>query len=84
MPKISHSNPNSYSSRNESCENNNMGTNVSVHFKELNDMHHHLFGIVGSISDCHPRGPRFDSRLYPRNFFGTGSTQPCEDNWIAT
>ena len=34
-----------------------------------------------STSDCHPRGPGFDSRLYPRNFSGsigsgTGSTQP--------
>ena len=28
----------------------------------------HLFGIVVSTSDCHPRGPGFDSRLYPRNF----------------
>ena len=40
-------------------------------------------------SDCHPRGPGFDSRLYPRNFSGsivsgTGSTQPREDNWVAT
>ena len=49
----------------------------------------HLFDIVVSMSDCHPRGPRFDSRLYPRNFSGsigsgTGSTQPREDNWVAT
>ena len=49
----------------------------------------HLFGIVVSTSDCHPRGPRFDSRLYPRNFSGsigsgTGPTQPREDNWVAT
>ena len=48
-----------------------------------------LFGIVVSTSDYHPRGPGFDSRLYPRNFSGsigsgTGSTQPCEDNWVAT
>ena len=48
-----------------------------------------LFGIVGSTSDCHPRGPGFDSRLYSRNFSGsigsgTRSTQPCEDNWVAT
>ena len=28
----------------------------------------HLLGIVVSMSDCHPRGPGFDSRLYPRNF----------------
>ena len=46
-----------------------------------------LFGIVVSTSDCHPRGPGFDSRLYPRNFSGSigsrmGSTQPREDNWI--
>ena len=45
--------------------------------------------IMVSTSDCHPRGPGFDSRLYPRNFSGiigsgTGSTQPREDNWVAT
>ena len=44
---------------------------------------------VVSTSDCHPRGPGFDSRLYPRNFSGskgsvTRSTQPREDNWVAT
>ena len=49
----------------------------------------HLFGIVVSTSDCHPRGPGFDSRLYSRNFSGsigsgTGSTQPREDNLVAT
>ena len=48
----------------------------------------YLFGIVVSTSDCHPRGPGFDSRLYPRNFSGsigsgTGSTQPREANWVA-
>ena len=48
-----------------------------------------LFGIVVSMSDCHPRGPRFGSSLYPRNFSGNigsgmGSTQPLEDNWVAT
>ena len=48
-----------------------------------------LFGIVISTSDCHPKGPGFDSRLYPRNVSGsigsgTGSTQPREDNWVAT
>ena len=42
-----------------------------------------------STSDCHPRGSGFDSRLYSRNFSGsigsgTVSTQPREDNWIAT
>ena len=47
----------------------------------------HLFGIVVSMSDCHPRGPGFDSRLYPRNFSRsigsrTGSTQPHEANWV--
>ena len=47
----------------------------------------YLFGIVVSMSDCRPRGPRFDSQLYPRNFSrsivsGTGSIQPCEDNWV--
>ena len=48
-----------------------------------------LFGIVVSTSDCHPRGPGFDSRLYSTNFSGSigsgaGSTQPREDNWVAT
>ena len=48
-----------------------------------------LFGIVVSTTDCHPRGHGFDSRLYPGNFSGsigsgTGSTQPREDNWVAT
>ena len=47
------------------------------------------FGIVVITSDCHPRGPGFDSRLYPRNFSGSigsgaGSTQPLEDNWVVT
>ena len=48
-----------------------------------------LFGIVVSTSDCHPRGPGFDSQLYSGNFCGgigsgTGSTQPREDNWVTT
>ena len=48
-----------------------------------------LFGIVVSTSDCHPRGLGFDSRLYPRNFSGsigsgTRSTQPREENCVAT
>ena len=48
-----------------------------------------LFDMVVSTSDCHPRYPGFDSRLYSRNFSGsigsgTGSTQPREDNWVAT
>ena len=48
----------------------------------------HLFDLVVSTSDCHPRGPVFDSRLYPRNFdrsigSGTGSTQLREANWVA-
>ena len=48
-----------------------------------------LLGIVVSTYGCHPRGPGFDSWLYPRNFSrsivsGTGSTQPRVDNWIAT
>ena len=52
-------------------------------------LYDHLFGIVVSTSDYHPIGPGFDSRLYHRNFSGsigsgTGSTQPCEDNWVAT
>ena len=28
----------------------------------------HLFGMVVSTSNCHPIGPGFDSRLYPRHF----------------
>ena len=43
------------------------------------------------MSDCHPRGPGFDFRLYPKKFSGsrpigseTGFTQPREDNWLAT
>ena len=48
-----------------------------------------LFGIVVSTSDCHPRGTGFDSRLDFRTFSGTirsgtGTTQPIEDNWVAT
>ena len=54
---------------------------LSMHFTD------YLFGIV--TSHCYPRAPGFDSRLYPRNFSGsigseTGSTQPREDNWVAT
>ena len=57
-------------------------------FWRCNKREDHLFGIVVSTSDCHPRGPGFDSRLYPRNFSesvgsGRGSTQPREDNWVA-
>ena len=45
-----------------------------------------LFGNVVCMSDYHPRGPGYDSRLYPRNVSGsigsgTGSTQPREANW---
>ena len=55
-------------------------------FVSISDL---LFGIVVSMSAYHPKGPEFDSRLYPRNFSGsigsgTGSTQPREDNWVAT
>ena len=44
-------------------------------------------GIVVSTSDCHPRGPGFNSRLYPKNFSasigsGTGSTQPRESTLV--
>ena len=47
-----------------------------------------LFGVVVETSDCHPRGPGFDSRLYLRKFSGsigsgTDSTQPREDNLVA-
>ena len=47
-----------------------------------------LFSIAVSTSDCHPRGPEFDFRLYHRNFTesmvsGTGYTQPREDIWVA-
>ena len=55
------------------------------HLRLLIMLGDHLFAIVVSMSDCHPRGPGFDSLLYPRNFSrsiesGTGSTQPCGDN----
>ena len=45
--------------------------------------------MVVSTSDCHPRGPWFDARLYLRNFswkyrIWNGVTQPREDNWGAT
>ena len=48
-----------------------------------------LFRIVVSTCDWHPKGPWFDSRLYPRNFSesigsGTESTQPREDNCVVT
>ena len=48
-----------------------------------------LFGIVVTTSDCHPKDPRFDSRLYLRNVSGsvgseTGSTQPHGDNSVPT
>ena len=62
----------------------NKGVNIAIiEYKDL------LFGIVVSTSDCRPRGPGFDSRLYPRNFSenigsGTRSTQPREDIWVAT
>ena len=42
-----------------------------------------VYSLMVSTSDCHPRGPGFDSRLYPTNFSGTGSTQSREDNWVA-
>ena len=56
--------------------------------KDVRESSDHLFGMVVSTSDCHSRGPGFDSRLYPRNFSrsigsGTGSIQPREDNWVA-
>ena len=52
-------------------------------------IHYVLRAMAFSMSDCHPGGPRFDSRLYPRNFSrsigsGMGSTQPREANWLAT
>ena len=33
--------------------------------------HYYLLGVVISISDSHPKGPGFDSRLYARNFSGS-------------
>ena len=58
-------------------------SNVSVALPD------HLFGIVVITFDCHPRGPGFDSRLYPKKFpgsigSGTGFTQRREENWVAT
>ena len=66
----------------------NMQRNLS-HINATWLIYDRLFGIVVSTSGYHPKGPGFDSRLYPRNFSGsigsgTGSTQPCEDNWVAT
>ena len=66
-----------------------IGNFVIVILMVYYDITDHLFGIVVSTSDCHPRGPGFDSRLYPRNFSGsirsgTGSIQPSENNWVAT
>ena len=48
-----------------------------------------LFGIVVSTTDYHPSDPGFNSRLYHRKCFGSigsgiESTQPREDNWVAT
>ena len=59
---------------------------INFHYKYLTD---HLFCIVISTSDCHPRGPGFDFRLYHRNISarvgpGADSTQPHEENWVAT
>ena len=45
MQKNSHIASNPYSPLNKLCENNNMGTNVSVHFKELNDMYINLMAV---------------------------------------
>ena len=63
------------------------GRSLYIHTHTCNLYQDHLFGIVVSTSDCHPRGPGFDSRLYPGYFSGsigsgTGSTQPREDNWM--
>ena len=71
-----------------------LGHSVWINHTELRIKHvqsrgfDNLFGIVVSTSDYRPRGPGFDSRLYPRNFSGsigsgTGTTQPHEDNWVA-
>ena len=65
-------------------------TNVHVNrFQTADDVLYvdRLIFIV--VSTWHPIRPWFDSRLLPRNFpgsigSGTGSTQPREDNWIAT
>ena len=63
--------------------------NSDKYDSNLKDLHDRLFGIVVTRLTCHPRGPGFDSQLYPINFSGsigseTGSTQPREDNWVAT
>ena len=65
-----------------------MKTSLEHNFQHNNDDDDGLFGIVVRMSDCQPRGPGFDSRLYPRNVSGdtesgTPSTQPREDNWVA-
>ena len=72
--------------KNKNNENNNKKTIKNI---KNNDC---LFGIglVVRRSDCHPRGPGFDSPLCFRNLSGsrpigsgTGYTQPREDNWVA-
>ena len=45
MLKSSDIAPNSYSPHNEPCENNNMTINMSVYFKELNDMRGNLMAV---------------------------------------
>ena len=62
---------------------------TSRNYQSLTYLGDRLFGIVVITSDCHTRGPVFDSGLYPRNFSGsigsgTGSTQTREENWVAT
>ena len=53
----------------------------------------HLFGIVVSTSDCHPRGAGLDSRIYPIDhcrpvvlIIATGSEvrgfKPARGRWI--
>ena len=42
-----------------------------VYVRAVINLRVRIFGIVVTTSGCHPKGPRFDSRLYPRNFSGS-------------
>ena len=61
--------------------------NTCTNISSLVIIYQCLFGIMVSMTVCHPRGPGFDSWLYHRHFSGCiesgmGSTQPREDNWV--